>query len=147
MGGHGAGARVFFAFLVIQLPPGDFLDSYIETLRRSGMSVDSATLVSLRHAYGLDRPMIVQYWNWVSPLCCGDMGVSFLYVEKVNVIIAERLPWTLLITFGSMLLCTCFDSGWDLLGAATISPGQIIAPPDGFYGHGHASISAGTDVC
>lgn len=94
----------FFAFLVIQLPPGDFLDSYVEELSRSGMGVDSATLVALRHAYGLDRPMIVQYWEWVSRFARGDMGVSFLYAKKVNVIIAERLPWTLALTFGSMLI-------------------------------------------
>ena len=94
----------FFAFMVIQLPPGDFLDSYVEQLSRSGMGVDSATLVALRHAYGLDRPMIVQYWEWVSRFARGDMGVSFVYGEKVNVIIAERLPWTLLLTFGAMLV-------------------------------------------
>ncbi len=94
----------FFAFLVIQLPPGDFLDSYVEELSRSGMGVDSATLVALRHSYGLDRPMIVQYWEWVSRFARGDMGVSFLYAKKVNVIIAERLPWTLMLTFGSMLV-------------------------------------------
>jgi peptide/nickel transport system permease protein len=94
----------FFAFLVIQLPPGDFLDSYVEELSRSGMGVDSATLVALRHAYGLDRPMIVQYWEWITRFIRGDMGMSFLYARKVNAIIAERLPWTLLLTFGSMLL-------------------------------------------
>jgi peptide/nickel transport system permease protein len=94
----------FFAFLVIQLPPGDFLDSYVETLRRSGMSVDSATLVALRHAYGLDRPMVVQYWSWFSRFLQGDMGVSLLYVKKVNVLIMERLPWTLLVTTSSMVL-------------------------------------------
>ncbi|MGA9062848.1 MAG: ABC transporter permease [Terracidiphilus sp.] len=94
----------FFAFLVIQLPPGDFLDSYIEQLSRSGMGVDSATLIALRHAYGLDRPMIVQYWEWVTRFLHGDMGVSLLYAKKVSAIIRERLPWTLLLTFGSMLL-------------------------------------------
>src|SRR5215472_9429727 len=51
----------FFAFMVIQLPPGDFLDSYVANLSRSGMAVASSTLVALRHASGLDRPMIVQY--------------------------------------------------------------------------------------
>ena len=94
----------FFAFLVIQLPPGDFLDSYVEQLSRSGMGVDSATLVALRHAYGLDRPMVVQYWEWVTRFLHGDMGVSLLYVKRVNAIILERLPWTLLITTSSMLL-------------------------------------------
>ena len=94
----------FFSFLVIQLPPGDFLDSYVQTLSRSGMGVDRAALASLRHAYGLDRPMIVQYWEWVTRFARGDMGVSLLYAKKVNIIIWERLPWTLLITVTSLLL-------------------------------------------
>jgi peptide/nickel transport system permease protein len=94
----------FFSFLVIQLPPGDFLDSYVETLSRSGMGLDSAALASLRHAYGLDRSMIVQYWDWVSRFARGDMGVSLLYARKVNTIILERLPWTLLITVSSVLV-------------------------------------------
>ena len=94
----------FFSFLVIQLPPGDFLDSYVQTLSRSGMGVDAAALASLRHAYGLDRSMIVQYWDWVTRFTRGDMGVSLLYAKKVNTIIWERLPWTLLITVTSLLL-------------------------------------------
>jgi peptide/nickel transport system permease protein len=94
----------FFAFLVIQLPPGDFLDSYVEQLSRAGMNVDSATLTSLRHAYGLDRPMVVQYWEWFTRFLHGDMGVSLLYVKKVNVIIWERLPWTLLVNTSALLL-------------------------------------------
>jgi peptide/nickel transport system permease protein len=94
----------FFSFAVIQLPPGDFLDSYVETLSRSGMGVDTAALTSLRHAYGLDRSMIVQYWDWVTRFARGDMGVSLLYARKVNAIILERLPWTLLVTISSMLV-------------------------------------------
>jgi peptide/nickel transport system permease protein len=68
------------------------------------MGVDSAALASLRHAYGLDRSMIVQYWDWISRFARGDMGVSLLYARKVNSIILERLPWTLLITVSSMLV-------------------------------------------
>ena len=94
----------FFSFLVIQLPPGDFLDSYVQTLSRSGMGVDASALASLRHAYGLDRSMIVQYWDWVTRFTRGDMGVSLLYAKKVNTIIWERLPWTLLVTVTSLLL-------------------------------------------
>ena len=94
----------FFSFLVIQLPPGDFLDSYVQTLSRSGMGVDASALASLRHAYGLDRSMIVQYWDWVTRFARGDMGVSLLYAKKVNTVIWERLPWTLLVTVTSLLL-------------------------------------------
>lgn len=125
----------FFAFLVIQLPPGDFLDSYVETLRRSGMSVDSATLISLRHAYGLDRPMVVQYWNWFTRFLHGDMGVSLLYVRKVNVIIMERLPWTLLITTSSMLLMYAISIPVGIYAARRqYSVGDFAASLVGFVG-------------
>ena len=88
----------FFSFLVIQLPAGDFLTSYLERLQSAGMSMDEQTLTALRHSYGLDRSFIIQYLNWFSNFIRGDMGVSFLYSEKVAVIIRERLPATLMLT-------------------------------------------------
>ncbi|MBN2001051.1 ABC transporter permease, partial [candidate division KSB1 bacterium] len=94
----------FFSFLIIQLPPGDFLTSYLERLEKAGMSLDDATMSALRQSYGLDRPFIVQYWNWFSHFLKGDMGVSFLYAERVSVVIVERLPATLLVTLFSLLL-------------------------------------------
>jgi peptide/nickel transport system permease protein len=94
----------FFSFLIIQLPPGDYLTSYMARLEKSGMTVDSNSMVALRHSYGLDQPFIVQYWNWFQRFVQGDMGVSFLYTEKVEVIIMERLPATLLLSLTSLLV-------------------------------------------
>jgi peptide/nickel transport system permease protein len=94
----------FFSFLIIQLPPGDFLTSYLERMAKAGMSLDGETMAALRHSYGLDRPFLVQYWNWFWRLLHGDMGVSFLYGARVETIIWERLPATLLITLSSMLI-------------------------------------------
>ncbi len=94
----------FFSFLIIQLPPGDYLTSYMARLEKSGMSVDDATMAALRRSYGLDQPFYVQYYKWFSNFVRGDMGVSFLYTEKVEVIIKERLPATLMVTFSSMLV-------------------------------------------
>ena len=51
----------FFSFLVIQLPPGDYLSSYISRLEKSGMTVDSKSMAALRHSYGLDQRFVVQY--------------------------------------------------------------------------------------
>jgi len=125
----------FFAFLVIQLPPGDFLDSYVEQLSRAGMNVDSATLTSLRHAYGLDRPMVVQYWEWFTRFLHGDMGVSLLYVKKVNVIIWERLPWTLLVMGSSLLLMYLISIPVGIYTARhQYSPGDFAASLVGFVG-------------
>jgi peptide/nickel transport system permease protein len=94
----------FFSFLVIQLPPGDYLTSYMARLEKSGMSIDNNTMIALRHSYGLDQPFIYQYFKWFGRFIQGDMGVSFLYTEKVEVIIMERLPATLLISLTSLLV-------------------------------------------
>lgn len=94
----------FFSFLIIQLPPGDYLSSYMARLEKSGMSVDNQSMVALRHSYGLDQPFLVQYGKWFYRFAQGDMGVSFLYTEKVETIIMERLPATLMLSFSSLLV-------------------------------------------
>ncbi|RPH98217.1 MAG: ABC transporter permease, partial [Calditrichaeota bacterium] len=94
----------FFSFLIIQLPPGDFLTSYLERLTKAGMSLDSETMAALRHSYGLDRPFLVQYGNWFWRFLHGDMGISFLYGMRVEHVIRERLPVTLVITLTSMVI-------------------------------------------
>jgi peptide/nickel transport system permease protein len=94
----------FFGFLVIQLPPGDYLTSYMARLEKSGMTIDNNTMIALRKSYGLDQPFLVQYYKWFSRFIRGDMGVSFLYTEKVEVIILERLPATLLISLSSLIV-------------------------------------------
>ena len=94
----------FFSFLIIQLPPGDYLSSYMARLEKSGMSVDNQSMVALRHSYGLDQPFLVQYGKWFFRFIQGDMGVSFLYTEKVETIIKERLPATLMLSLSSLLV-------------------------------------------
>jgi peptide/nickel transport system permease protein len=94
----------FFSFLIIQLPPGDFLTSYLARMEKAGMSLDNETMAALRHGYGLDRPFLAQYAHWIWNFVRGDMGVSFLYAQRVDVLIAERLPATVLLTLISMLI-------------------------------------------
>ncbi|MCD6368564.1 MAG: hypothetical protein J7L38_02055, partial [Thermoproteales archaeon] len=65
------------AFIIIQLPPGDYLTSYIITLRASGQTVDEAQIASLRKQYGLDLPMYGQYLFWMWKMLHGDLGRSF----------------------------------------------------------------------
>jgi peptide/nickel transport system permease protein len=94
----------FFSFLIIQLPPGDYLSSYMARLEKSGMSVDNKSMIALRHSYGLDQPFLVQYGKWFYRFAQGDMGVSFIYTEKVETIIKQRLPATLMLSFSSLLV-------------------------------------------
>ena len=66
------------SFLIIQLPPGDFLTSLTSAIADSGQSLDQASIDRLTALYGLDQPFYVQYWNWISGIIFrGDFGWSF----------------------------------------------------------------------
>ena len=54
-----------FAFLIIQAPPGDFVDAYIAELSASGSSMDRVQIEALREMYGLDQPIHIQYLKWM----------------------------------------------------------------------------------
>ena len=92
------------AFLVIQLPPGDYLDIYIQQLRDRGIETDREELAGLENRYGLNQPVLVQYLKWVGNLITLDLGQSFATRQKVTDMLAERVPLTALIT----LLTTLF---------------------------------------
>ena len=85
------------AFVIIQLPPGDYLTSYIASLQASGEEVNLERVERLRQQYGLDQPMYVQYLKWVSGILQGDLGRSFIYNRPVTELIWARLGWTVLI--------------------------------------------------
>ncbi|MBC8129236.1 MAG: ABC transporter permease, partial [Rhizobiaceae bacterium] len=63
-------------FIVIQLPPGDYLSTYIAELRAQGESVSDDRIGFLREQYGLDKPLPLQYFDWVTGLVQGDLGYS-----------------------------------------------------------------------
>jgi peptide/nickel transport system permease protein len=86
------------AFTIIQLPPGDFLTSYINELKASGQDVDQARIDNLRRQYGLDEPMYKQYWLWISGFPKGDLGFSFQQERPVRDLIGERLSYSILIS-------------------------------------------------
>ena len=91
------------AFIIIQLPPGDYLTSYIITLRASGLTVDEAQIASLRKQYGLDLPMYGQYLFWMWKMLHGDLGRSFQWNRPVSDLIAERLPLTIIISLFTLI--------------------------------------------
>src|SRR4030042_2076553 len=90
------------SFTVIQLPPGDFLTSYIVRLQQNGQLADQAAVAALRAQYGLDRPMSVQYLKWMWGLRHGNLGMSFERNQPVAVLIGERLPLTIEISVASL---------------------------------------------
>lgn len=93
----------FLAFLIIQLPPGDYVDTYARNLENQGGSVSADQLAALRAQYGLDQPMVVQYLIWMKNIVFHwDFGNSFAYNQPVAEILAERVPRTILISLVSI---------------------------------------------
>jgi peptide/nickel transport system permease protein len=94
----------FLAFVLIQLPPGDYVTTYIATLAASNEVVDQNTAAELRNRFGLDQPMLVQYWKWITSIILrGDFGLSFEWQQPVSGLIWERMALTLVLTFATLL--------------------------------------------
>jgi peptide/nickel transport system permease protein len=91
-------------FVLIQLPPGDYISNYAAQLAESQESVDSAALANLRERFGLGEPLHVQYWKWISGMLTGDFGYSFEWQQPVGPLIGERMMLTVLLAVGTLLL-------------------------------------------
>jgi peptide/nickel transport system permease protein len=90
-------------FVIIQLPPGDYLSTYIAELQSQGEAVDEQKIQFLREQYGLDQPLLVQYAKWVWGLLQGDLGYSFEYGLPVSEVVGDRLFLTFLVSFATII--------------------------------------------
>ncbi len=90
-------------FIIIQLPPGDYFESYIAELQSQGESVDREKIEFLRKQYGLDRPMPEQYLLWVWGMLHGDFGYSFEFRLPVSEVIGDRLYLTMIVSFTTII--------------------------------------------
>ncbi|MDQ3559155.1 MAG: ABC transporter permease [Pseudomonadota bacterium] len=86
-------------FFIIQLPPGDYLTTYIAELQAQGEGVDEEKVQFLREQYGLDKPLWQQYFVWATGLVRGNLGYSFEYNQPVSEVIGDRLLLTLILNF------------------------------------------------
>ncbi|MBV7337334.1 ABC transporter permease [Chloroflexi bacterium TSY] len=92
------------AFIIIQLPPGDYLTTIVASLASQGEDVDPAALKALEIRYGLGQPVYVQYWKWISGIVLrGDFGHSFSWNKPVTSLIWQRLTMTLVLSLSSLL--------------------------------------------
>lgn len=91
------------AFTIIQLPPGDYLTSYIANLTSQGDLVNEEQIAALRLRYGLGDPVYVQYIKWMRGVLTGDMGRSLQWGRESSALILERLPWSFVIAFSSFV--------------------------------------------
>jgi len=91
------------AFLIIQLPPGDYVEMYIHQLEISGQTVDEAEIASLRRQYGLDLPVYLRYFKWVWGILHGDFGRSLQWGKPVSELIGERLLLTVVVNLFTVI--------------------------------------------
>lgn len=89
-------------FIIIQLPPGDYLTTMINELRAQG-EVGQEKIAYYRELYGLDQPMIIQYFNWLWGMLQGDFGHSFEYDLPVSDVIGDRMLLTFILNFFTIL--------------------------------------------
>jgi peptide/nickel transport system permease protein len=90
-------------FIIIQLPPGDYLSTYIAELQSQGEAVDEEKIRFLRSQYGLDQPIWIQYLTWVWGLMRGDLGYSFEYGLPVSEVVGDRLTLTVIVSVATIL--------------------------------------------
>lgn len=94
----------FISFFVIALPPGDYVDRLIDKAASGGDYITAAEAEALRHTYGLDQPLLVQYWNWITAIVTrGDFGYSFSWQMPVSEMIWQRLSLTTILSVASLV--------------------------------------------
>jgi peptide/nickel transport system permease protein len=91
------------SFVIIQLPPGDYLTTYVANLAAAGEVLSEAEIAGLEAQYGLNQPAYVQYFKWITNFVQGDMGQSFYWDRPVNKLIGERLALTMVMSFLTLL--------------------------------------------
>jgi peptide/nickel transport system permease protein len=92
------------AFAIIQLPPGDYLTSYISQMAASGSMISEQEAQNLRVLYGLDKPKYMQYVYWVGLMLHGNFGMSLEWGLPVMTVIGDRLALTMVVSLLAVIL-------------------------------------------
>lgn len=96
-------------FVIIQLPPGDFLTTQIEAMRQQGLDIQDEQIAILKRQYGLDKSMYAQYFIWIKNIITRwDFGRSFSYNRPVTEVIKSALPMTIFISSLSTVVVFLF---------------------------------------
>ena len=91
------------SFVIIQLPPGDYLTTLIDELQSRGEAVDPGRIAVLRETYHLDKTLIEQYFYWITGILQGDFGYSFEYGLPVTEVVGDKVALTIVVTAATTL--------------------------------------------
>jgi peptide/nickel transport system permease protein len=123
------------AFVLIQLPPGDFADAYANKKQQGGTFISQEEVQEIRRQLGLDRPLPEQYVDWVAGVLQGDLGFSWEYRRTVAEVIGERLPLTLILAFSTLIFTYVVAVPIGIWSAVRqYSPGDHLATILGYIG-------------
>ncbi|MHA1566260.1 MAG: ABC transporter permease [Alphaproteobacteria bacterium] len=123
------------AFVIIQLPPGDFVDAYIAAISSTGGQVSLEEAEGLRIQFGLDRPMHEQYFAWIFGVVQGDFGFSVEWRRPVSEVIGDRIWMTVIISVFAILLSWGLALPIGIYSAVRqYSPGDYFFTFLGFFG-------------
>ncbi len=124
------------AFAIIELPPGDFLTSYIANIAADGQTASQQLVDSLREQYGLDQPVLVQYTKWMGNILFkGDFGQSFEWNRPVVEVLWSRMSMTVMVSLATLMVTWMIALPIGIYSAVKqYSPGDYIATLLGFIG-------------
>jgi len=94
----------FVSFVIISLPAGDFMDQKIAELQARGDQSASMRVDEYRERYGLDKPVLTQYWLWISNFVQGDFGISFEFDRPVRELIGQRFALSIILSLATLIL-------------------------------------------
>lgn len=97
-------AITVISFVIIQLPPGDFVTIYINALQSSGSPISFGQAEAMRAEYGLDKPLYVQYLKWMGMMLQGNFGMALAWNKPVKEIIGDRLTLTMVVSIAAIML-------------------------------------------
>jgi peptide/nickel transport system permease protein len=92
------------SFVIIQLPPGDYITSYIAQMSASGGFISQEEADALRDEYGLNRPLWVQYLRWMKQVLQGKFGMALEWSRPVSEVIGDRLWLTMVVSMAAIVL-------------------------------------------
>src|ERR687892_250665 len=123
------------AFVIIQLPPGDYITSYIAQMAATGSVVSEEEAENLRIQYGLGQPLYVQYLKWMAQIVRGNFGMSMEWRRPVTEVIGERLWLTVAVSVAALLLTWALALPIGIYSAVhQYSVGDYVATFIGFIG-------------
>jgi len=123
------------SFVIIQLPPGDYITSYIAQMSEAGGAVSEQEAEALRQEFGLDQPLWIQYIRWMKQVIQGRFGMALEWRRPVSEVIGDRLWLTMVVSVAAILLTWVLALPIGISSAVRqYSPGDYLATFVGFIG-------------